>query len=275
MESEESPGPERPRLAEERRERIADLLRANRSVSVSEIERQFSVSPMTARRDLAELERQGVARRTHGGAVLPGSSRQEDSFTTRLATATAAKRSLAAAAASTVGDGESLFLDSSTTSFHLARALLAADRRVTVMTNSAPIVDLLATEGRETTDLVVLGGQLRRISRSMVGPLAVDAVRRHWADHAFLSVKGLAPDGALTDADPLEAEVKRAMIERTSRPVLLIEAEKIDRRGLSVIAALSAIGEVLVSGSADDEAVRRLEEHGADVRRIAGGEDAA
>jgi DeoR family transcriptional regulator of aga operon len=240
---------------------------------VSEIERQFGVSPMTARRDLAELERQGVARRTHGGAVLPGSSRHEDSFTTRLGTATAAKRTLAAAAAATVGDGESLFLDSSTTSFHLARALLADDRRVTVMTNAVPIVELIAAEGRETTDLVVVGGQLRRISRSMVGPLAVEAVQQHWADHAFLSVKGLAPDGALTDADPLEAEVKRAMIERASRPVLLIEAEKIQRRGLNVIAPLSAIGEVLVSAT-DDEAVTWLESHGADVRRIAGGDGA-
>ncbi|WP_320669022.1 DeoR/GlpR family DNA-binding transcription regulator [Patulibacter defluvii] len=274
MESQETPGPERPRLAEERRAQIADLLRANRSVSVAEIEQRFAVSPMTARRDLAELERQGVARRTHGGAVLPGSSRHEDSFSTRLATATAAKRTLAAAAAATVEDGESLFLDSSTTSFHLARALLADDRRVTVMTNALPIVELLTADGRETIDLVVVGGQLRRISRSTVGPLAVEAVRRHWADHAFLSVKGLAPDGALTDADPLEAEVKRAMIERASRPVLLIDAEKLDRRGLSVIAPLSAIGEVLVSGTAN-EAVARLEGHGADVSQVSGEDGAA
>jgi DeoR/GlpR family transcriptional regulator of sugar metabolism len=265
---------ERPRLAEERRERIADLLRANRSVSVGEIEQRFGVSPMTARRDLAELERQGLARRTHGGAVLPGPSRHEDSFTSRLATATEAKRTLAAAAAASVADGESLFLDTSTPSFHLARALVAEDRRVTVMTNSVPIVELLAAEGRDTSDLVVVGGQLRRISRSMVGPLAVEAVRRHWADHAFLSVKGLAPDGALTDADPLEAEVKRAMIERASRPVLLIEAEKINRRGLSVIAPLSAIDEVLVSGSTG-KATAWLEGHGAEVRAVATGDDAA
>jgi DeoR/GlpR family transcriptional regulator of sugar metabolism len=274
MDGPATPRPERPRLAEERRERIADLLRANRSISVSEIERQFEVSPMTARRDLAELERQGVARRTHGGAVLPGLSRHEDSFSTRMATATAAKRALAAAAAATVDDGESLFLDSSTTSFHLARALIAADRRVTVMTNSVPIIELVAAEARETTDLVIVGGQLRRISRSTVGPIAVEAVRQHWADHAFLSVKGLTPDGALTDADPLEAEVKRSMIERASSPVLLIEAEKLDRRGLSVIAPLSAIDKVLVSATTD-EAVTWLEARGADVRRVMGGDDAA
>ena len=78
-------------LAMARRSAIADLLRDSGAVTVTEVESRFGVSPMTARRDLAELERQGIARRTHGGAVLPSISAQEDSFAQRVEVATEAK----------------------------------------------------------------------------------------------------------------------------------------------------------------------------------------
>lgn len=249
------PPDERPRLAEGRRGAILELLQAQRAVTVAEIEQRFGVSPMTARRDLAELERQGRARRTHGGAVLPSTSSHEDSFSARMATATAAKRALAVAAAAMVEDGEAVFLDSSTTAYHLTEVLVREDRRVTVVTNSLPIVDLIGSNARETIELIVAGGQFRRISRSFVGPVAVEALKRHWTDRAFLSVKGIAPDGTLTDADPLEAEVKRAMIAQAREATLLVDGGKLDRRGLSVIGPVTDCSDVLVAGiEADDEA---------------------
>lgn len=247
---------DRPRLAEGRREAILEVLQAQRAVTVAEIEQRFGVSPMTARRDLAELERQGHARRTHGGAVLPSTSSHEDSFSARMATATAAKRGLAVAAAATVEDGEALFLDSSTTAYHLTEVLIREDRPVTVVTNSLPIVDLIASNARETIELIVAGGQLRRISRSFVGPVAVEALKRHWTDRAFLSVKGIAPDGTLTDADPLEAEVKRTMIAQAGSATLLVDGGKLDRRGLSVIGPVSDCSDVLVADG--DQGVEHL-----------------
>lgn len=245
---------DRPRLAEGRREAIRETLQNQRAITVAEIEERFGVSPMTARRDLAELERQGHARRTHGGAVLPNSSSHEDSFSARMATATASKHALALAAAATIDDGDALFLDSSTTAYHLTEVLVREDRRVTVVTNSLPIMDLIAMNARESIELIVAGGLLRRISRSFVGPVAVEALKRHWTDHAFLSVKGIAPDGVLTDADPLEAEIKRTMIAQTRRAVLLIDDGKLDRRGLSVIGPVTSCSDVLVAdGNATSE----------------------
>jgi DeoR/GlpR family transcriptional regulator of sugar metabolism len=264
---------DRLRLAEGRREAILELLQAQRAVTVGEIERRFGISPMTARRDLAELERQGQARRTHGGAVLPSTSSHEDSFSARMATATAAKRALAVAAAATVEDGEALFLDSSTTAYHLAEVLIRDDRPVTVVTNSLPIVDLISSNARETIELIVAGGQLRRISRSFVGPVAVEALRRHWTDRAFLSVKGIAPDGTLTDADPLEAEVKRTMIGQAGQATLLVDGGKLDRRGLSVIGPVSACSDVLVAGLApDSDLLSAIDVPGVAVRRLDEGE---
>lgn len=274
------PAADRPRLAEGRREAILEALQNQRAVTVAEIEERFGVSPMTARRDLAELERQGQARRTHGGAVLPNTSSHEDSFSARMATATAPKHALALAAAAMIEDGEALFLDSSTTAYHLTEVLVREDRRVTVVTNSLPIMDLIAMNARESIELIVAGGQLRRISRSFVGPVAVEALRRHWTDHAFLSVKGIAPDGMLTDADPLEAEVKRSMIAQAGRAVLLVDDGKLDRRGLSVIGPVTGCSDVLVAGvdATTDRDVVRLSGKNvstASIRRLADGEGEA
>src|SRR6188472_3751245 len=110
-------------LAEPRRLAIIEMLRAGGSVTVADIEARFGVSSMTARRDLAELERQGAARRTHGGAVLPAISAGEDSFGQRVERDTEAKAALAEAAVARVTAGESIFLDSSSTTFFLARRL--------------------------------------------------------------------------------------------------------------------------------------------------------
>src|ERR1700754_2780137 len=109
--SEEGPGV----LAEARRREIAERLRANGAVTVAKVEERFGVSPMTARRDLAELERRGIVRRTHGGVVLPTISAHEDSFARRLLNHTDPKVSLSIAAVDMLTPRETIFLDSSTT----------------------------------------------------------------------------------------------------------------------------------------------------------------
>src|SRR3954449_2899056 len=108
------PNTQEPRtlLADARRAAIVERLRVTGSVTVAELEEQFGVSSMTARRDLDGLERRGLARRTHGGAVLPASSAHEDSFAPRLEVAADAKHALARAAAAVVQQGESFFLQS-------------------------------------------------------------------------------------------------------------------------------------------------------------------
>src|SRR5215213_5203033 len=110
-------------VPDERRRMISQLLRQYGSVSVSGLEVEFRVSPMTARRDLDELERRGVARRTHGGAVLPGLSGHEDSFLQRLEVAIDAKERLAEVALELMEPGEAVFVDSSTTGYIAARRI--------------------------------------------------------------------------------------------------------------------------------------------------------
>jgi DeoR/GlpR family transcriptional regulator of sugar metabolism len=241
-------------LAESRRREIAESLRASGSVTVAELEARFGVSPMTARRDLAELERRGLVRRTYGGAVLPTISVHEDSFSRRLKSDEEPKRALAEAAVAELDARQTVFLDSSTTSYFVARRMAEIGISATVLTNSLPIMDLIFNHGGTGLELIAMGGSLRRLTRSFVGPFAVRTVQGHFADGLFLSVKGVAENGMLTDADPLEAEVKRTMIEQAGTATLLIDRSKVGVRGLSVISPLSQVTGVLAHGITADEA---------------------
>ena len=236
-------------LAMARRSAIADLLRDAGVVTVTELEARFGVSPMTARRDLAELERQGVARRTHGGAVLPSISGKEDSFTQRVEVATEAQARLAEVAVALLAPRETVFLDSSSTTYYVARRIVEIGLGVTVITNSLPVMEIIAASETPNVRLVGVGGTLRPLTRSYVGPYAVHTVRGHFADRLFLSVKGVTRDGVLTDADELEAEVKRTMIAQAEEPVLLLDDSKLGARGQNAIAAVTDVATVLAHGA--------------------------
>lgn len=257
-------------LAETRRQAIVEMLRAAGSVTVADIEARFGISSMTARRDLTELERQGTLRRTHGGAVLPSISGHEDSFGQRVERDTDAKVALAAVAVQRVTAGESVFLDSSSSTFFVARRILDAGVAVTLLTNSLPIMDLVASQARPNVELIGIGGALRGLTQSFVGPQAVRAVGAHFADRLFMSCKGVTSDGMLTDADPLEAELKRAMIEHATTASVLLDASKLTVRGLNAIAPLRTLEEVIVHGVAEAE-LSALRATGVRVESASGG----
>jgi len=235
----------RPVLAEARRAAIAEAIRNAGSISVAEVEQRFGVSSMTARRDLAELERQGIARRTHGGAVLPAISAHEDSFAQRVETDVAAKSALAALAVDLLAPEETVFLDSSSTSWFVARRIVESGLPLTVLTNSLAVIELVSAHGGPQLELIGIGGTLRGLTRSFVGPTAVASISSHFADKLFLSVKGVMADGALTDADPLEAEVKRAMVAQSAEPVLLVDRSKMSSRGLAAVVTVADLTRVI------------------------------
>ncbi|MGB2712129.1 MAG: DeoR/GlpR family DNA-binding transcription regulator [Conexibacter sp.] len=237
-------------LPESRRRAIAGLLDRDGAVTVAELERQFGVSSMTARRDLAELERAGLARRTHGGAIVPGIAAHEDSFEHRLGVEVERKERIAVVAAGLVQPHETVFVDSSTTAWYAVRALLARRLPVTLVTNAVPVMELVSTAEHGHVELIGIGGSLRRLTRSFVGPHAVRMVHEHYADTAFLSVKGLTRDGVLTDADPLEAEVKRALIAHAETPLLLADGDKLLVRGFAAIAPATALARAVVADAA-------------------------
>ena len=259
-------------LPEKRRELIADRLRAVGSVDVATLQREFGISSMTARRDLQVLEQAGRAQRIHGGAVVPGPPRREDPFRARLGQNVGAKERLAEAARALVSEGETAFVDGSTTAYLALRSLLAAGRRLTVITNSVPAMQLVASTDIPDATLIGIGGALRKATRSFVGPSAIDAVGRHFADKLVFSVQGVGGE-VLFDADPLEREVKRAMMRQARHTLLLLDATKLARAGAHEIGPVAAVSTVLVDGASLD-AIAALEATGAAVHSTADLRDA-
>ena len=254
-------------MPEERRRRIARLVRESGSVTVSLLESEFGISPMTVRRDLIALEEEGRLRRIHGGAVLPEFAGHEDSFWYRLEEEAAAKERLAEVAVGLLEAGDSVFLDCSTTTYYLARRIMREGPRVTLLTNSVPVMELFMKNETPKTDIIGVGGLMRKLTLSFVGPHAVSMISAHSADRAFVSVKGVTRDGYLTDPDLMEAQVKRAMIRQAANPVLLIDGRKFERQGLSVITHIREVALVLAA-DAPENWMMALAEAGVEVRRV-------
>jgi DeoR/GlpR family transcriptional regulator of sugar metabolism len=266
-ELEQKPTDRQPPVPEERRRQIAQLIRDAGSVTVAELEQRFGMSPMTIRRDLELLERDGAARRTHGGAVLPGFAGNEDSFHERLDKDVDAKERLARAAVALLRPGESVFLDSSTSAYYAARTIISSSLRVTILTHSLPIMDLFSTNEAPNVELVGVGGTLRKLTLSFVGPHAVHVVASHFADKAFISIKGITNDGFLTDPDALEAEVKRTMLSHAEQPILLADGSKFAQCGLSVIGHVSEMHLVLTADGPADRCAA-IAQMGVDIRNV-------
>ncbi len=243
------------------------LVRESGSVTVAGLEKDLGISSATARRDLALLERQGKVKRTHGGAVPPGLAQHEDSFQQRLGEAVEAKKRLAHAAVRLLGADETVFIDSSTTAYYAARSMLAGASGFTCLTNLVPVMDLLSTADPTRASMVGLGGIFRPLTLSFVGPCAIRAVESYVADSAFFSVKGVTPEGHLTEPNPLEAEVKRAMIRRSVSPVLLMDGRKFELRGASVIAHVSEVS-LVITADAHRSHVEAVENLGVPVECV-------
>ncbi len=243
------------------------LVRESGSATVSGLEKELGISAATARRDLAVLERQGKVKRTHGGAVPPRLTQHEDSFQLRLGEAVEAKKRLARAAATLLEADETVFIDSSTTAYFAARRILAGTSGVTCLTNLIPVMDLFSTADPSGASMVGLGGIFRALTLSFVGPCTIHTIESYMADRAFLSVKGITSEGHLTDINPLEAEVKRAMIRQSERPMLLVDGRKFEQRGFSVIAHVSEVS-LVVTADARRSHVEALISSGVDVQSV-------
>jgi DeoR/GlpR family transcriptional regulator of sugar metabolism len=257
----------RAELPEQRQQRIALRVREAGSVTVAGLEKELGISAATARRDLTLLERQGKVKRTHGGAVPPGLTQHEDSFQQRLGEAVEQKKRLARAAAALLEADETVFIDSSTTAYYAARRILAGTSGITCLTNLVPVMDLFSTADPSRTSMVGLGGIFRALTLSFVGPCTIHTIESYLADRAFLSVKGITAEGYLTDSNPLEAEVKKAMIRHAEKPVLLVDGRKFEQRGFSVIAHVSEVS-LVITADAGRAHVEALEDLGVNVQSV-------
>jgi DeoR family transcriptional regulator, fructose operon transcriptional repressor len=249
---------------EERQHAIAGLVTERGRVAVTAVAEQFGVTTETVRRDLALLERAGMLRRVHGGAVPVGAlALAETGLGERHGHRTEHKRKIAAAALDLLpGPDGSVILDGGTTTAALAD-ILPGDRRLYVATNSVPIAARLSvTPG---VSLHVLGGRVRGITQTAVGESTVRALEDLRMDVVFLGANGVSPRHGFSTPDETEAATKRAMARAAQRVVVLADSSKLGREHLVRFAALDDVDVLVTDGEADPGIVAELESLGIEV----------
>ena len=232
-------------LAAERRQLILDKLQENESVNVKNLSKDFDVSKETIRRDLEKLQNKNLLKKIHGGAV-PINKKEELSFNIRKKQNIKEKEEIAQKALKYINEGDTIFLDISSTAMYLARALKEI-KNITVITNSAKIITELANN--KEINAIATGGVLVPNSISFVGPYANSMVNNYFADKFFASCKGISARYGATDSSDLEIEVKKNMVNRASEVIILADYSKFQERGLSSFAEVNKIDKIISDSS--------------------------
>ena len=251
-------------FAEQRQQRIVEQARLEGRVDVSRLAADLEVTPETVRRDLNALERQGVLRRVHGGAMPVERLGFEPGLAARDAVLRAEKERIAKAALAELPVEGAVLIDAGTTTARLAE-LLPASRELTVVTNALPIALRLSV--RPGLTVLAVGGRVRGRTQAAVDDWALRALRDTYVDVAFVGTNGITLDRGLTTPDPAEAAVKRAMIAAARRVVVLADHTKV---GATHFARFGSVGEVdmlITDSGLDADVAARLEAAGPTVVR--------
>jgi DeoR/GlpR family transcriptional regulator of sugar metabolism len=231
---------------EERRQLLIEVLRRDQRINVREVSARFGVSEVTIRGDLDALERDGLARRVWGGAVLPSGLRHEPIFAARLNQHRQAKERIAAAAAELIGDGDSIIVDASSTTFYLA-PYLKQRSDLTVITNGIQLALELATSEQVTTILV--GGVVRGRNLSLVGMVGEEMLNRLYAGKGFFSARGLSLVQGLSERYIPEAQLKSAMVQRVEQVIALLDTSKLGQTSLTSFCPFEKIQHLFTAGA--------------------------
>jgi DeoR family transcriptional regulator of aga operon len=249
-------------LNEERQRAILELLRRDGRVVVVDLARQFHTSQVTIRKDLDILHVKGQIHRTHGGALPARDGALEDpTLREKEKLHRKEKLLIAAAAVSMVSEGQVVILDSGTTTTAIARALRNF-RNLTIITNA---VNIAAELSGSTVEVILSGGNLRKNSFSLVGPIAEETLHKLHADILFLGVDGFDVQYGISTPNLLESKVNRVMIEISKVAVAVCDSSKFGKRSLSLIAPPSSLQHVITDSGIPKADLSALKKSGVEV----------
>lgn len=240
----------------ERRQSLSELLRKQPGLRVPELARALGISEGTVRNDLNALEQQGRLTRVHGGAVLNEQPQfPSSSFNIRYHNEAAAKMKMARQAALLVNDGDSVFIDASTTVYYLARQL-AERQRLRVVTNGIDVARLLAEN--PTHLVILLGGTVGSDGSSVTGLLSEQALEEFRTQKAFISSSGFSIQRGLTDVHLAGAHLKRKAIASAQQVLALVGSTKLGKEDLTSFAGINQINHLFTDDCLSDEWRARL-----------------
>ena len=246
-------------LAVERRNLILEKLQEEKKVVVSELSALFDVSEETIRRDLDKLDKEGLATKSYGGAVLNENTSLDMPFNVRKKRNMQGKQLIAELVSGLIQEGEHIIVDPSTTAVAIAKALKSR-KRLTVITNSIEVlVELSDVSG---WDIISTGGTMRENYLALVGPKATDVISSFHVDRAVISCKGLDMVHGITDSNEMFSQVKQTMLKSAKQRILAVDHTKFGNIAFSRIGELSAIDMVVTDVRPSEEWMEYFAEKG-------------
>ena len=243
-------------LPSERQQQLLDFLLVKKSATVQQLCRKLYASAATIRRDLSQMERQGLLRRTHGGAAILEGGAGELSIIMRETRQVSEKNRIGELASCFVKDSYTVFLDSSSTACSLV-PFLSKSKGVSVVTNGLHCA--LTLSQRTSCDVFIPGGQLVSRSNSVVGSDALSALEGYCADVAMISCSGLSLEMGVTEPSVEQSRMKRAMLCRSRTRILLCDHSKLGRAFLSRTCGPEEFDYVITDRKPEEEYLRFYE----------------
>jgi DeoR/GlpR family transcriptional regulator of sugar metabolism len=248
----------------ERRARVLELLETRDFVSVQELSDEFSLTEMSVRRDLMTMATSGLITRVRGGASRAQSGSISKLFAEASQKNVGEKIRIARKAAELLEPSSVAFFYSGTTVARVAMNLSEEVKSsLTVVTNSLPIIDEVSNW--DDPHLVAVGGLYLPSFMAFVGPQALHALEELSADTAVIGCDGLSADGGLTTPHQLVAQVGAALIDRSSRTIVVADSSKVGKRGFTPIAPITSIDVLVTDAGADPHEIEKLRAKGIEV----------
>lgn len=245
-----------------RNNRILEMLTSEHKIEVAVLSERLGVSQVTIRKDLDELERQGIIRREHGWALL----RSPDDINGRIAYHYEAKRRIAEKAADLVTDGDTLMIESGSCCALLADTLAACRRDLTLITNSAFIAGYI--RGKSNFQVILLGGIYQEDAQVMVGPMVRQCAENFCVDLFFIGTDGYSPRTGFTNRDQMRAQAVHDMARQSEKVVVLTESEKFSRHGVVPLNIRDSELMVITDEQAASEMITALKGRGIAVQTV-------
>jgi DeoR family fructose operon transcriptional repressor len=248
-------------FGEERKVEIVNLLNTQGNVKVSELAKNYNVSEVTIRKDLQELEEEGLVKRVHGGAVLAHNAKFEPTFSEKASKLTDEKIAIGKLAASMIEDGDTIAIDAGTTTLQLAKYITA--RNLTVITNSLDIAIELAD--RQSIEVIVIGGSLRSETRALVGPVADMVLENLVVDKAFVGANGVSAVCGITTPNIVEANTKKQIINSSKKAIILSDHTKFELISFAKIVDTNSVHCIITDYNLEEEIKKDFEVKGVKI----------
>ncbi|RCX19979.1 DeoR family transcriptional regulator [Anaerobacterium chartisolvens] len=250
---------------DDRRKKILELLNREGKVKVVDLSRLFGISEVTIRNDLSELENTGVLERVHGGAVSTGKAYYNMSFHDRMKTNEDEKRKIAIEVASLISDGDTVMINSGTTTLFTVQELKGL-KNLTIVTNSLSVAEEIGHFSN--IHVILLGGNFNPQYQFTYGDDTINQLKRYKADKLILAADGVSVEEGITTYHHLEVEVNRQMIARVNKTIVVVDYTKIGRAGFARIDSLDSIDLLVSNQNSNQNEIALIREKGIEIRLV-------